>query len=35
MSYKLYPVTPTELNFDGYEVKINGEKAVTNTAISM
>lgn len=32
MSYKLYPVTPTELNFDGYEVKINGEKAVTDTA---
>lgn len=32
MSYKIYPVTQTELKFEGYEVKINGEKVDTDTA---
>lgn len=32
MSYKVYPVTETELSHEGYEVKINGQTVKTNTA---
>jgi len=32
MSYKVYPVTQTELNYNGYEVKINGEKVFLDSA---
>ncbi len=32
MSYKVYPVIKTELNYDGYEIKINGESVKLNTA---
>ena len=32
MSYKSYPVTKTNLNYEGYEVKINGQKVVLDTA---
>ena len=32
MSYKVYPVTQTELNYNGYEVKINGEKVTLDSA---
>ncbi len=32
MSLKVYPVTQTELSYEGYEVKINGEKVALNTA---
>ncbi len=32
MSYKVYDVTKTELNYEGYEVKINGEEVQLNTA---
>jgi len=32
MSYKVYPVTETELKYNGYEVKINGEKVSLDSA---
>lgn len=32
MSYKVYPITQTELCYEGYEVKINGEKVLSNVA---
>lgn len=32
MSWKAYPITKTELNHDGYEVKINGESVMLDTA---
>lgn len=32
MSYKVYPVTETELSHDAYTVKINGKEAELNTA---
>ena len=32
MGFKVYPVTPTELCHDGYEIKINGKSVPQNTA---
>ena len=32
MSYKIYPVTKTDLKYEGYEVKINGQKVDLDTA---
>ena len=32
MSYKVYPVTKTELECSDYEVYVNGEKAELNVA---
>ncbi len=32
MSYKIYPVTETELKYEGYEVTINGQKVDLDTA---
>lgn len=32
MSYKVYDVTPTALQYSGYKVKINGEEVHTDTA---
>jgi len=32
MSYKSYPVTKTNLNYEGYEVKINGQRVDLDTA---
>lgn len=32
MSLNIYPVTETDLNYNGYEIKINGTKVISNTA---
>ena len=32
MSYKIYPVTETQLNYDAYEIKVNGKKVTPDTA---
>ncbi|MBP3580163.1 MAG: hypothetical protein J6K12_02825 [Clostridia bacterium] len=32
MSFKIYPITETELNYDGYEIKVNGVKVQPDTA---
>lgn len=32
MSYKIYDITQTSLSYDGYEVKVNGERVALNTA---
>ena len=32
MSYKIYPLTKTDLNYEGYEIKINGARVMPNTA---
>ena len=32
MSYRVYPVTETELKHTGYRIKINGQDVETNTA---
>ncbi len=32
MSYKIYPITPTHLSHDGYQIKINGVSVSANTA---
>ena len=32
MSYKVYPITQTELNYEGYEIKIKGTAVKPDTA---
>ncbi|MBO5369793.1 MAG: hypothetical protein J6B23_03835, partial [Clostridia bacterium] len=32
MSYKIYPLTKTDLNYEGYEIKINGARVMPDTA---
>ena len=32
MSYKIYPVTQKELDYDGYEIKVNGKLVKPDSA---
>ena len=32
MSYRIYPVTPSDISYDGYKIKINGEYVKPDSA---